>query len=341
MSKNVISMGIECPIVREGDDIVNIVIENVLKHQIDNYDVIGITESVVARSNGLYVSVDEIAEDITKKFGKDQTITLICPIYSRNRFSMILKGIARSAKKIVCIMPEYDEVGNPKGVNPFTGVNIEKYYKEICENENCEFDVQESLSFTSNWKDGNWIDCHLHNYTRHTGENKHYSLADICADKNPDFGLLGTNKATEERLKLFPTKELADRVCNEVKEGIKERTGKDVIVMTYGDGSYKDIDVGIWEMADPVSSPGYTDKGLLDRTPYEIKLKYFADLGYTDKEIQDEIFRKNLMGDLGRCKMQTQGTTPRRYVNLLASLMDLTTGSGERATPVVLVKNYF
>ena len=375
MSKGVISIGITCPIIREGDNLIDIVTKAVLDemtfvtdkgdkiYQINNKDVIGITESVIARAAGLYVTVDEIAEDIKKKGNNADVIFAINPIYSRNRFSMILKGIARAAGKAVVItMPDYDEVGNPSEVNLFTGVNIKEYYKQIVENEgktvifagewgngttyNLLFDLAESATVCC-------IYCGLHGYNEWKLKNallsinpSYYTLADVCSDKNPDFGLLGTNKATEERLKLFPTESEANRVCEGVKTKIKEITGKDVIVMGYGDGSYKDLDAGIWEMADPVSSPGYTDAELLNSTPNEIKVKAYADDKYKNlsgKELEDAIKEeiklnkgKNLVG-----KMTSQGTTPRRYVNLLASLMDLTSGSGERCTPIILIKNYF
>lgn len=346
------SVGIKCPIIREGDNIVEIVVNSVLENTwnpfkneyiLKDKDIIAVTESVVARSAGLYVTVDEIAEDIKKKFGESPEITLIAPIYSRNRFSMILKGIARAAKKVTILMPEFDEVGNPRGVNQFTGVNIQDYYTEICHSEDCHCMIMDyNEKEVGKWGD-KWIYCGLHDYER-WGRRPYlqkitcYTLADICADKNPDFGLLGTNKATEEKLKLFPTKELANRVCEEIKALIKEQTGIDVIVMIYGDGSYKDIDAGIWEMADPVSSPGYTDEGLLNSTPNEIKLKYFIDLGYTENVIQERI---NTKFTLSKNSMDSQGTTPRRFINLLASLADLTSGSGERATPVVWIHNYF
>lgn len=357
------SMGIKCPIIREGDDLIKIVVDNILEatkyytvdyyppeYSINDKDIIGITESVIARAAGLYVTVDEIAEDIINKFGKDKTIVVANPIYSRNRFSMILKGIARAAKKIILYMPDYDEVGNPSGINPFTGVDIKEYYRELIDSEKCKCIIH-------NWSIGDdaktiyqdlypVIYCGLHDYNKWNKSSEFVTLADICADKNPDFGLLGTNKATEERLKLFPTKEEAKRVCEGVKKEIKEKTGKDVIVMSYGDGCYKDIDAGIWECADPVTSPGYTDEELLNSTPNEIKVKAFVDDKYKDlsgQELEDAIKNEINMSKGNNLKgnMTSQGTTPRRYVNLLASLMDLTSGSGSRCTPVILVQNYF
>lgn len=358
----VTAMGIKCPIIREGDNLVEIVsdavIETVRKRKVvgrDKYDfgvgkpVIGITESVVARAAGMYVYVDEIAEDLKKKFPKDETVVVLNPIYSRNRFSMILKGIARAFKKVIIYMPDYDEVGNPSGVNPFTGVDIAQYYQSIVEGEKAECVIHKT---NMKPKDAEavymhlypTIYCGLHDYNN-TG-TRLLTLADICRDKNPNYGLLGTNKANEERLKLFPSRFEAKKVCELVKKTIKNETGRDVIVMVYGDGCYKDIDAGIWECADPVTSPGYTDEQLLNSTPNEVKIKAladdkFANLNGTELEeaIKHEVTEKKKSNLKGR--MDSQGTTPRRYVNLLASLMDLVSGSGDRATPVVLVCNYF
>ena len=372
MSKGVISRGISAPIIKEGDDLVRIVVDSIINevknttvthipyyiegvrafrteehmsYDINDKDIIGITESVIARASGQYISVDDIAEWIIKKFGPDAELIVDSPIYSRNRFSMILKGIARAAKKIYFIMPPFDEVGNPSGVNPFTGVDIQKYYAEICSEENCESEFGESVyEVTKNINDYDidnygWIYCGLHNYNewkeKHTG--KIATLADVCKEFSPDWGVLGTNKSTEERLKLFPSKEVAQKVCDEVKAQIKEITGKDVIVCSYGDGCFKDPVGGIWEFADPVTMPAYTDKELIESTPNEIKLKAFIDDGTSEEEINKLIKeKKNLIGS-----MTSQGTTPRLYRDLLASLMDLTSGSGDRATPIVLIQNYF
>lgn len=372
MSNGVISRGIKAPMIKEGDDLVNIIVDSVINevknvtvthipyyidgvrafnteehisYDINDKDIIGITESVIARAAGQYISVDDIAADIEKKFGKDAELIVDSPIYSRNRFSMILKGIARAAKKIYFIMPPFDEVGNPSGVNPFTGVDIQKYYAEICSEENCESEFGESVyEVTKNINDYDidnygWIYCGLHNYNewkeKHTG--KIVTLADVCKEFSPDWGVLGTNKSTEERLKLFPSKEVAQKVCDEVKVQIKKITGKDVIVCSYGDGCFKDPVGGIWEFADPVTMPAYTDKELIESTPNEIKLKAFIDDGTSEEEINKLIKeKKNLIGS-----MTSQGTTPRLYRDLLASLMDLTSGSGDRATPIVLIQNYF
>lgn len=372
MSNGVISRGIKAPMIKEGDDLVNIIVDSVINevknvtvthipyyidgvrafnteehisYDINDKDIIGITESVIARAAGQYISVDDIAADIEKKFGKDAELIVDSPIYSRNRFSMILKGIARAAKKIYFIMPPFDEVGNPSGVNPFTGVDIQKYYAEICFEENCESEFGESVyEVTKNINDYDidnygWIYCGLHNYNewkeKHTG--KIATLADVCKEFSPDWGVLGTNKSTEERLKLFPSKEVAQKVCDEVKVQIKKITGKDVIVCSYGDGCFKDPVGGIWEFADPVTMPAYTDKELIESTPNEIKLKAFIDDGTSEEEINKLIKeKKDLKGS-----MTSQGTTPRLYRDLLASLMDLTSGSGDRATPIVLIQNYF
>ena len=372
MSNGVISRGIKAPMIKEGDDLVNIIVDSVINevknvtvthipyyidgvrafnteehisYDINDKDIIGITESVIARAAGQYISVDDIAEWIIKKFGPDAELIVDSPIYSRNRFSMILKGIARAAKKIYFIMPPFDEVGNPSGVNPFTGVDIQKYYAEICSEENCESEFGESVyEVTKNINDYDidnygWIYCGLHNYNewkeKHTG--KIATLADVCKEFSPDWGVLGTNKSTEERLKLFPSKEVAQKVCDEVKAQINKITGKDVIVCSYGDGCFKDPVGGIWEFADPVTMPGYTDKELIESTPNEIKLKAFIDDGTSEEEINKLIKeKKDLKGS-----MTSQGTTPRLYRDLLASLMDLTSGSGDRATPIVLIQNYF
>lgn len=382
------SMGIVAPFIREGNDIVKIVVDSVLEatardyeemdfggagHELGYYlncknqDVIGITESVVARSAGLYVTVDDIANDIRKKFGDNATICLTDMIYSRNRFAMILKGVARAAKKLILVMGEMDEVGNPRGVNPFTGVDIEEYYKEICKNENCEVEVfyqvrtiwndnpslvRPGIDYLKEKIDG-FIDCRLHigNISPLAYESWYcfhplYTLADICADKNPDFGLLGCNKATEERIKLFPTKKLAAEVCTGVRNAIKEKTGKDVIVMVYGDGHFHSpqilgvIGSSINEFADPTSflSDEYGNE-ILNKTPNEVKLKALIDKSASDAEVR-KVLGLNKDRNL-KNKMTSMGTTPRLFGWLLASLMDLTSGSGNRATPIVLVQNYF
>lgn len=354
------SIGIRTPLIKEGDNIVDIVVDSILKsiqeiskewydcegkqtdfpittYNINDKDIIGITESVVARAAGQYITVDDIAADIEKKFGKDAMICLTYPIYSRNRFSLILKGIARAAKKIIIVMPEYDEVGNPRGVNPFTGVNIEEYYKELCEKEGCECQIIPSV-FAIGGK-MHAINCRMHPsknddcYFMPEFSDGVITLADICSEVSPDWGVLGTNKADGERLKLFPSKDKAQVVVDEIKAKIKAKTGKDVIVGVYGDGCFKDPVGEIWEFADPVTMPAYTDAEIMESTPHELKLKYMIDKHKSDFEI-----KAALAVNEGGTQM---GTTPRLYRDLLASLMDLTSGSGDKGTPVVLVQNYF
>ena len=329
-------MGIHCPIIREGDDLQRIVIDSILNTtELEDGDIIGITESIVARSQGNYVTVDEIAQETIRLFGKDPIIILENPIYSRNRFSMILKGIARAAKEICIIMPEYDEVGNPSDVNPWTGVNIKQYYEEICDKENCKFSFNNTYYHIPG---AVHIDCSLR-----PKNNYKFNLKDFFKTKC-QWGLLGSNKANEETLKLFPDKVRAQKLVESIQNVIKQRLNITVHVMIYADGCFKDPVAGIWEFADPVTSPAYTTG--LDLSPYEIKLKAFADDQYKnlsgkelENAIKEEINTKSL--DSNRTGMKTQGTTPRRYVDLLASLMDLTSGSGDKGTPVVLVKNYF
>lgn len=333
-------MGIQCPIIKEGDNLQKIIVDSIFRStKLNDGDVIGITESVVARAEGNYVTVDDIAKETIRLFGENAEIKLLYPIYSRNRFSIILKGIARGCKKVILHAPNRDEVGNPFGVNPWTGVDIEKYYRRIVEAEDCKFEVNKAFI------DDNILICSLHNQDNWKPLFKYsvvHTLADYFTDKCK-YGLLGSNKASEEKLKLFPSEEYANKLVNDIKDSIYKTLNVNVEVMVYGDGCFKDPDSGIWEFADPVTSPAYTDG--LNGSPNEIKLKAFADDKYKDlkgKEletaIKDEIKNKeaNLKGT-----MVSQGTTPRRYVNLLASLMDLTSGSGDKGTPVVVVKNYF
>lgn len=371
------SIGIKTPIIREGDDLKKIVVDAVLnaiecdapndgapQYDINDKDVIGITESVVARSQGNYVTIDDIVEYL-KSINITKNLILYSPIMSRNRFSMILKAFARYADKISIIYQgKYDEQGNPNiGINQFTGVDIQEYYKEICKNENCDFLMcdnnlhEKKLSnYTLNyieWRNikfgETFIDCRCH-----PEEDGQMTLKDImCAAVphedgsmsgcNTEYGLLGCNKATEEKVKLFPEPAKAQQLVEDIQREIFDRTGKHVEVMVYGDGCFKDPVGGIWEMADPVVSPAYT-KGL-EGTPNEIKIKAFADDQFKNLEgdelteaIKNQIKNKdnNLVGS-----MASQGTTPRRYVDLLGSLMDLTSGSGDKGTPVIVVKNYF
>jgi len=356
------SIGVPCPMIREGDDLVKIVVGSVLdiKMDIEENDVIGITESVVARSQGNYVTVDDVASETKRIFGPDATIMLYNPIYSRNRFAMILKGIARGAKKLIITMPWKDEVGNEVDHHPFTGLDYKEYYKEIVESENCECvilktvfskDINDPTAF-NHWimvnhktdQVSGYLDCTLHNRgysslssTTYFHFYPLYTLHEYFKDKC-EYGLLGSNKATEEKLKLFPSKVGALNVCNKIKEEIFQYTGKNVIVCVYGDGAFKDPISGIWEFADPVTMPAYTDSELLESTPNEIKLKALIDNSASDAEVRKELKAKK--SDL-KGSMKSQGTTPRLYRDLLASLMDLTSGSGDRETPVVLVKGYF
>lgn len=339
------STGLIAPIIREGDNLAKIVTDTVLNaiDNIEDGDVIGITESIVARAEGNYVTIDEIVKDIKKVMGDPEYVVLYHPIYSRNRFAMILKAFARAVKKRVIIyMESVDEVGNVLRNHPFTGLNYDEYYKTIIESEGKEYilvtkmtgDTPEVTTFPQD----NIVDCSLHptvNWTK-------YTLMSFCKDKC-EYGLLGSNKASEEKLKLFPSKKYSENTVNEIAWNIYRETGKKVGVMVYGDGCFKDPVGGIWEFADPVTSPAYT-KGL-EGTPNEVKLKNIADEKYANlngKELENAIKAdiQNKDNDL-KGNMTSQGTTPRRYVDLLASLMDLTSGSGDKGTPIVYVKRYF
>ena len=384
-----ISRGVRCPIIREGDDLVQIVSTSVIEaaeiegFELRDRDVIALTESIVARAQGNYASVDAIAADIKAKFG-DETIGVIFPILSRNRFSICLKGIARGAKKIV-LMLSYpsDEVGNAlitydqldeAGINPysdvlslekyrelfgenkheFTGVDYVAYYSDIIKQEGCEVEV----IFANNPRvildyAKNVINCDIHTRVRtkrileKAGAAKVASLSDILntsidgSGYNTKYGLLGSNKSTENSIKLFP-RECQDLVLA-IQAQILEKTGKHVEVMVYGDGAFKDPQGKIWELADPCVSPAFTS-GLIG-TPNELKLKYLADNDFADlngeelkKAIEEKIKHKdsNLVGN-----MAAQGTTPRQLTDLIGSLCDLTSGSGDKGTPIVLVQGYF
>ena len=384
-----VSRGIRTPIIREGENLAQIVVDSVVEaaqsegFEFNNKDVVAITESVVARNQGNYATVDAIAKDIKNKFG-DETVGVIFPIISRNRFAICLKGIARGAKKIV-LMLSYpsDEVGNAlitydmldeAGINPysdvlsleeyrkyfgynkheFTGVDYVDYYAELIRNEGCEVEVvfanqaKTILNYTKYV-----LNCDIHTRARtkrillNNGAEKVLSLDDILTESvdgsgyNTRFGLLGSNKSTEDSIKLFP------RECNElvyeIQALLKERTGKHIEVMVYGDGAFKDPQGKIWELADPCVSPAFTD-GLIG-TPNELKLKYLADNDFKDlsgdalkEAIKESIKAKeaNLVGN-----MASQGTTPRQLTDLIGSLCDLTSGSGDKGTPVVLVQGYF
>ena len=384
-----VSRGIRCPIIREGDDLVKIVTDSVLEaaqsegFELRDRDVIAVTESIVARAQGNYASVDAIAEDVKNKLG-GETIGVIFPILSRNRFAICLRGIAKGAKKIV-LMLSYpsDEVGNElvswdqldeAGVNPysdvltlekyrelfganvhpFTGVDYVDYYSELIRESGAEVEVifandcRKILNYTKKV-----LTCDIHTRARSKRILKACGAEVVCglddilnspvngSGCNEKYGLLGSNKSTEDSIKLFP-RECTDLVMDIQKE-ILEKTGKHVEVMVYGDGAFKDPVGKIWELADPVVSPASTPG--LEGTPNEVKLKYLADNDFKDlsgealkEAISNRIREKkdNLVGD-----MASQGTTPRKLTDLIGSLCDLTSGSGDKGTPVILIQGYF
>ena len=384
-----VSRGIKLPIIKQGDDLANIVVGNVLAaaneapFELHDRDVIAITESVVARCQGNYASVDGIATDIKNKFPTGE-MGVIFPILSRNRFAILLKGFARGCKKIF-LMLSYpsDEVGNAlltydeldeKGVNPysdvlsltkyrelfghkvheFTGVDYIDYYVDLIKSEGCDVEVifanqpKAILEYTKNVLA---CDIHTRNRTKRIlkekGAERVFGLDDILnkpingSGYNEKYGLLGSNKSTEEIVKLFPNK--GQELVLEIQSLIKEKTGKNVEVMIYGDGAFKDPQGKIWELADPVVSPFFTEG--LRGTPNELKLKFLADNEFKDLKgdelkaaIKAKIKEKegSLVG-----KMAGEGTTPRQLTDLIGSLCDLTSGSGDKGTPVVLVQGYF
>ena len=381
--------GIRCPIIKEQDNLVSIVTESVLnaskqeKFDLRDRDVIAITESVVARSQGNYASIDDIALDVKTKFNSD-TVGVIFPILSRNRFAILLKGIARGVKKIV-LMLSYpsDEVGNAlltydqldeKNINPysdvltlekyrelfgwnkheFTGVDYVDYYVDLIKNENTEVEVifANQAKTILNYTD-HVLTCDIHTRKRTkrillaNGAKKVLGLDDLLTSSvngsgyNSLYGLLGSNKATEEKVKLFPRD--AQDLVEKIQDNILAMTGKHVEVMVYGDGAFKDPQGKIWELADPVVSPFFTS-GLIG-TPNELKLKFLADNDFKDlkgKELKEAIEKaiKNKNGSLVG-NMASQGTTPRQLTDLIGSLCDLTSGSGDKGTPIVLVQGYF
>ncbi|GAB0170189.1 coenzyme F420-0:L-glutamate ligase [Lysinibacillus sp. CTST325] len=381
--------GLRGPIINEGDNIEQIVVDTVLNaaktegYSIEDRDIVTVTESVVARAQGNYASIDDIAADVAAKFG-DDTVGVIFPILSRNRFANCLRGIAKGVKKVV-LMLSYpsDEVGNHlvdideldvKGINPwtdtltevefrehfgykkhtFTGVDYIEYYKELIEAEGASCEVIFSnnpktiLDFTKSV-----LTCDIHTRLRTkriltaNGAEKVHSLDNILSVSNngsgfnTEYGLLGSNKATEDSVKLFP------HTCQPIVDGIqakiKEATGKTVEVMVYGDGAFKDPVGKIWELADPVVSPAFTAG--LDGTPNEVKLKYLADNDFANlrgEELKAAIseYIQNKDEDLTG-KMAAQGTTPRRLTDLIGSLSDLTSGSGDKGTPMIYIQGYF
>ncbi len=375
--------GIRLPIINKGDDLVEIVAKAVVEssrvegYQLNDRDVVGVTESVVARAQGNYATIDQIAQDVAAKY-PDGEVGVVFPILSRNRFSMLLLGIARGVKKVYLQLSyPSDEVGNPiltwdeldeKGINPytdtlteeefykyfghgaihpFTGIDYIKYYKDLVEGVTIIFsnDPRAILRYTPHVLAA---DIHTRFRTKRllkqAGAKTVYGLDDILtrpvngSGYHPQYGLLGSNKASENTVKLFPRD--GEEFVTRLQARLKELTGKHMEVMIYGDGAFRDPVSGIWELADPVVSPAYT-KGL-EGTPNEVKLKYLADNMGTNENIEEkirEIIRakdKNLVGS-----MVSQGTTPRRLTDLLGSLCDLVSGSGDKGTPVVLIQGYF
>ena len=384
-----VSRGVRAPIIRAGDNLAEIVTASVISaaesegYEIRERDVVAMTEAIVARAQGNYASIDDIAADVKAKFG-DSAVGVIFPILSRNRFSVCLKGIARGAKKVV-LMLSYpsDEVGNhlvsldaldEKGINPysdvltlekyrelfgyekhrFTGVDYVQYYEELIRGEGAECEIvfandpRAVLNYTKAV-----LNCDIHTRVRtkrilrNSGAEIVYGLDEILtapvngSGYNEHYGLLGSNKATEEQVKLFP------RDCQSLVDDIQARilaaTGKRVEVMVYGDGAFKDPIGKIWELADPVVSPAYTDG--LEGTPNELKLKYLADNDFSELSgdalkaaIKEKILEKDsdLVG-----QMVSEGTTPRRLTDLIGSLCDLTSGSGDKGTPIVHIQGYF
>jgi len=384
-----ISRGIRCPIIRTGDDLVKITVDSVLLaaesegFSLRNRDVVALTESIVARAQGNYASVDDIAFDVNRKLG-GETVGVIFPILSRNRFAICLKGIAKGCKKIV-LMLSYpsDEVGNAlisydeldeAGVNPysdilslekyrelfgnrlheFTGIDYVDYYRNVILDAGCEVEVvfANQAKAILNYTD-KVLCCDIHTRARtkrilkENGASVVCGLDDILTESvnssgyNTKYGLLGSNKSTEDKIKLFPN-ECKDLVL-QIQEELLNKTGKHIEVMVYGDGAFKDPQGKIWELADPVVSPAFTD-GLIG-TPNELKLKYLADNDFKNlsgeelkKAISDSIKAKkeSLVGN-----MASQGTTPRQLTDLIGSLCDLTSGSGDKGTPIILVQGYF
>lgn len=379
--------GIRTPIIKEGDNLADIVVESLLNASegegftFHDRDVVAITEAVVGISEGNYASVDDIATVVKEKYPSGK-LGLVFPILSRNRFSMILKGIARGIENLTILLSfPSDEVGNGimdetllenskyhlgsviseneykeyfgSWYHPFTGINMVDFYRELVEQENCNVQFvfannpTEIINYTN---DVLSCDIHTRKHTKkvlkEAGANV-YGLDEILNEPvnesgyNPLYGLLGSNKSTEERLKLFP--KTGDNLVLEVQEKLLKKTGKKIEVMVYGDGAFKDPVGHIWELADPVVSPAYTSG--LEGTPNELKLKYISDNKYANLKGEDlrEAVKKEIRSKTEDLKgtMVSQGTTPRRITDLIGSLCDLTSGSGDKGTPVVLVQGYF
>ena len=384
-----VSRGIRAPIIRNGDDLAQIVTDSVLEaaaedgFAIRDRDIVAMTEAIVARAQGNYATVDDIARDVRAKLGGG-TVGVIFPILSRNRFAVCLRGIARGAKKVV-LMLSYpsDEVGNhlvsldaldEKGVNPysdvltleryrelfgyekhpFTGVDYVEYYESLIRESGAEAEIifaNDCRAILNYTKDVLHCDIHTRARTgrllRAAGARRVFGLDEIMTAPvngsgfNADYGLLGSNKATEDQVKLFPRD--CRPLVDEIQKRLREKTGKAVEVMVYGDGAFKDPVGKIWELADPVVSPAYTAG--LEGTPNELKLKYLADNDFAHlsgddlkEAIKGEIQKKDgsLVG-----QMASEGTTPRRLTDLIGSLCDLTSGSGDKGTPIVLIQGYF
>ncbi|MCR5374398.1 MAG: coenzyme F420-0:L-glutamate ligase [Lachnospiraceae bacterium] len=385
-----VSMGVRCPIIREGDDIARITADAVIEAWKDaaiiphNKDVVAVTESVVARAQGNYATVDQIAKDVREKTGGN-TVGIAFPILSRNRFSILLKAMARGCKKIVLLLSyPSDEVGNhlvdwdkvdAAGVNPysdlltlekfrekfgntvhpFTGVDYIDFYSEIIKSEGCEVEMLfgNNVRVLKDYTDA-VITCDIHTRARskrllkEAGVKIVLGMDDILnapvdgSGCNEKYGLLGSNKATEERVKLFP-RDCAN-VAERISKLLSDASGKRIEAMVYGDGAFKDPVGKIWELADPVVSPGYT-RGL-EGTPNELKLKYLADNDFADlngdalkRAIEDKIRAKTSESLVGN--MVSEGTTPRQLTDLIGSLCDLTSGSGDKGTPIVYIQGYF
>ncbi len=381
--------GLRSPIINEGDNLESIVVDTVLNsakaegYEIMDQDIVTITESIVARAQGNYATLDHIATDVGRKFD-GEPVGVVFPILSRNRFSNILRGIARGTGKVVLLLSyPSDEVGNhlvsldeldDHGINPwsdvlsesefrhyfgckahpFTGVDYIDYYKSLVENEGAECEVifsNDAKTIVNYTK--NVLACDIHSRFRTKrlvkaeGAEKVFGLDDILSESldgsgyNSEYGLLGSNKATEETVKLFPNN--GQPLVEAIQARLKEETGKTVEVMIYGDGAFKDPVGQIWELADPVVSPAYTSG--LDGTPNEVKLKYLADNNFAHLRgnelkaaISEHIVNKgaDLVG-----QMEAQGTTPRRLTDLIGSLSDLTSGSGDKGTPIIFIQGYF
>ena len=384
-----VSRGVRAPIIRAGDDLAEIVTNSILEAAADDgftirdRDIVAMTEAIVARAQGNYASVDNIAEDVRAKFG-GETVGVIFPILSRNRFAICLRGIAKGAKKVV-LMLSYpsDEVGNhlvsldaldEKGINPysdvltlekyrelfgyekhrFTGVDYVEYYQQLIRESGAEVEVifandcRAVLKYTKNV-----LNCDIHTRARTkrllkaAGAERVFGLDEIMnapidgSGYNANYGLLGSNKATEDQVKLFPRD--CQPLVEDIQKRLQEKTGKNVEVMVYGDGAFKDPVGKIGELADPVVSPAYTAG--LEGTPNELKLKYLADNDFA--HLSGDALKEAIKGEINKKDgslvgiMASEGTTPRRLTDLIGSLCDLTSGSGDKGTPIVFIQGYF